>query len=108
PVGQFVNPVVISPAFINPVVVSQVVEECQQPEPGQAHMPETTKDAQLCFACRSRAKVSSFPLADRLAERTRACNDHPLSNLYHGRMGLSSASRSWDSNQPDAAPLRRD
>ncbi len=47
------------------------------------------------------------PLADRLAERTRACNDHPLSNLYHGRVGLSSASRSGDSNQPDAAPRRR-
>ena len=30
------------------------------------------KNAQLCFACRSRAKVSSFPLADRLAERMRA------------------------------------
>ena len=29
-------------------------------------------DAQLCFACRLRAKVSSFPLADRLAERRRA------------------------------------
>jgi hypothetical protein len=29
PVGQFVNPVVIGPAFINPVVASQVVEECQ-------------------------------------------------------------------------------
>jgi len=26
----------------------------------------------FCFACRSRAKVSSFPLADRLAERMRA------------------------------------
>jgi len=65
------------------------------------------KNAQLCFACRSRAKVSSFPLADRLAERTRACNDHPLSNLYHGRIVLSSASRSGDSNQPDAAPRRR-
>jgi hypothetical protein len=47
PVGQFVNPVVVNPlimnpAFTNPVVVSQVVEECQQPEPGQARMPETT------------------------------------------------------------------
>jgi hypothetical protein len=30
------------------------------------------KNAQLCFACRPRAKVSSFPLADRLAERMRA------------------------------------
>jgi hypothetical protein len=30
------------------------------------------KHAQLCFACRLRAKVSSFPLADRLAERMRA------------------------------------
>jgi hypothetical protein len=29
------------------------------------------KTAQLCFACRSRAKVSWFPLADRLAERAR-------------------------------------
>ncbi len=54
----------------------------------------------------------------RLAQRTRACNDHslndhslnehPLSNLYHDRMGLSSASRFRDSNQPDAAPCRRD
>jgi LPS-assembly protein len=39
-------------------------------------------DAQLCFACRSRAKVSWFPLADRLPERTRACGstayDRPL------------------------------
>src|SRR5580658_814113 len=31
------------------------------------------KNAQLCFACRSRAKVSWFPMADRFAERTRAC-----------------------------------
>jgi LPS-assembly protein len=40
------------------------------------------KTAQLCFACRSRAKVSWFPLADRLAERSRAgrspANGHPL------------------------------
>jgi LPS-assembly protein len=36
------------------------------------------KNAELCFACRSRAKVSWFPLADRLAERTRALADHPL------------------------------
>ena len=35
-------------------------------EPGDGH------DAQLCFACRLRAKVSSFPLADRLAECRRA------------------------------------
>jgi hypothetical protein len=34
-------------------------------------------------------------------------NDQPLSNLYHGRLGLSSASRFRDSNQPDAAPRRR-
>src|SRR5208337_1214372 len=33
--------------------------------------------AQLCFACRPRAKVSWFPLADRLAERTRALADYP-------------------------------
>src|SRR5208282_1533418 len=31
------------------------------------------KNAELCFACRSRAKVSWFPSADRFAERTRAC-----------------------------------
>jgi len=48
PVGQLVNPVVINPAFINPFVINpfvanQVVEECQQPEPSQARMPETTK-----------------------------------------------------------------
>ena len=82
-------------------------EECQEPEPGQAQMQRSQK-AQLCFACRPRAKVSSFPLADRLAERTRACrspaNDHLLSNLYHGRSALSSPSCSRDSNQPDAAP----
>jgi len=48
-----------------------------------------------CARCRSPAKWSS-------------ANDHPLSNLYHGRIGLSSASRSGDSNQPDAAPCRRD
>jgi len=35
-------------------------------------------------------------------------NDHPLSNLYHGRIGLSSVSRSGDSNQPDAAPCLGD
>jgi hypothetical protein len=32
-------------------------------------MPEIAKNALLCLACRSRAKVSWFPLADRLAER---------------------------------------
>ena len=48
-----------------------------------------------CARCRSPAKWSS-------------ANDHPLSNLYHGRIGLSSASRFRDSNQPDAAPCRRD
>jgi LPS-assembly protein len=36
------------------------------------------KTAKFCFACRSRAKVSSFPLADRLAERTRACRSRMI------------------------------
>ena len=70
-------------------------------------MLETTKVSKFCFVCRSRAKVSSSPLADRLAAHARlqiTANDHPLSNLYHGRAGLSSASRFPDSNQPDAAP----
>jgi len=41
--------------------------------PSQArHDCGDRKNAQLCFAGRSRAKVSSFPLADRLAECMRA------------------------------------
>ena len=59
------------------VVTNQVVVSKSRRMPGARARPGTItgdhKSAQLCFACRSRAKVSSFPLADRLAERTRAC-----------------------------------
>src|ERR1019366_5306077 len=40
----------------------------------------------------------------RADHRRLPANDHPLSNHYHGRLGLSSASHSGDSNQPDPAP----
>ena len=101
-------------AFINPVVVNQVIVGKSRRTPAARARQECRdhKNAEFCFARRLRAKVSWFPLADRLAERTRACrtpaNDHLLSNLYHGHMALSSASRFRDSNQPDAAPCRRD
>ena len=70
------------------------------------------ENAQLCFACRSRAKVSSFPLADRLAERTRACRS-PASMITRSRIFITAALvchlllASRDSNQPDAAPCRQ-
>jgi hypothetical protein len=87
PVEPFISPVVISPAFIIPVVVSVRRKQVAK-NAGCQRFPSCTfvalvvyvfalthyhKNAQLCFACRSRAKVSSFPLADRLAERMRAC-----------------------------------
>ena len=84
-VEQFVNPVVISPAFIIPVVTNQVVISRSRRMPVARARPGTIagdhKNAQLCFACRSRAKVSSFPLADRLAERMRAVH-HPLMVIH--------------------------
>src|SRR6202040_2494837 len=71
-----VEPFVISPAFIIPVVTNQVVVSKSRRMPVARARPGTIcgdhKNAQLCFACRLRAKVSSFPLADRLAERMRA------------------------------------
>jgi hypothetical protein len=76
PFAQFVNPVVIPPAFIIPLVTNQVVISKSRRMPVARARPGTIcgdhTNAQLCFACRSRAKVSSFPLADRLAERMRA------------------------------------
>jgi protein-tyrosine-phosphatase len=74
-VEKLFNPVVIGPAFIDSAGANHVVENMSRRMPAAiARLGATAADrkpTQLCFAHRSHAKVSLFPLADRLAERKR-------------------------------------
>ena len=86
----------------------QVAKNASSPSEAKAQISETTK--LRSFASPAARVLRSVGSRWQTGWRSamRACgstvNDHPLSNLYHGRRGLSSASRSPDSNQPDAAP----
>jgi len=85
PVGQFVNPVVINPAFINPVVVNQVVVGKSRRMPAARPRPGANsgdhKNAKLCFACGSRAKVICSPWQTGWRS-ARALADHPLMVIH--------------------------
>src|SRR5271166_2847812 len=100
PVGQFVNPVVITPAFINPVVVSQVVLCKSRKMPAARARPgANAADHMVGFAspaARVLRSVRSRWQTGWRSARARAdhrlwslINEHPLSNLYHGRSRLS-------------------